>query len=47
MQYFGNIKYIIATDEPFWFVVGLITGAALMAFVDFMIDRASRKRVKK
>lgn len=47
MQYFGNIHYIISSDEPLWFVVGLITGAALMALIDFVIDRVGRKQVKK
>lgn len=39
MQQFNPIHYIIATDEPMFFVAGLVIGVILMAIIDFIIDR--------
>lgn len=44
MRYFGTVHYIVSSEEPLWFVVGLISGIIFMALVDFMIDRKKGKK---
>lgn len=42
MRHFGNVYYVLPTQELMWFVVGLIAGAVLMAVIDFVIDRSKK-----
>lgn len=39
------VKYVVVSEEPLWFLIGLIAGAVFMALVDFMIDRSKRNAV--
>lgn len=44
MQYLGNTVVVASYGHEFmWLVAGVIAGMALMAVIDFIIDRTSNK----